>query len=102
MKIIQITQSDTECNGLIVQGLGDDGNLYLWKDAYGPRVTTVTVMERKPGDSYDTQAKDEKGNVITKSVFNPGTTAGWDLIGTSSQMAKPVFHKDDPKRHEFE
>lgn len=95
MKIIQIAvATDTE-NGELLYALADNGRVYLHRNAYAARVYVKNVHDAK--GAY---VKDEKGNAKTEPVFAPGHTEGWFEV--PFEISKPVFHKDDPKRHELE
>lgn len=95
MKIIQLAvASDTE-NGEALYAVADDGKVYMHRNAYAARESVKYLYDQK--GAY---IRDEKGNAKTEPAFTPGHTEGW--IEVPLQISKPVFHKDDPKRHEHE
>lgn len=77
MKILQIAASSDTENGTLLYGLADDGKVYFYRENYAPRE-----------------------NQSVAGMFYEGWTAGWHPMETC--LSKPVFHKNDPKRHEHE
>jgi hypothetical protein len=95
MKFTQLAvASDTE-NGEALYAVADDGKVYMHRTAYAGRQVVKNVYDDK--GRYVT---DEKGNAKTEISFTPGWTEGW--IEVPIQVSKPVFHANDPKRHEHE